>query len=425
MKILAKSFHGASKTVMIIVGLLLLLPASALAQDGLTPLFRFPSLQVQAGSELRLKVYFHNESDADFLGELPQSLALRFQDNGQKAVLVTAVEIESSPEQKIAPGEFIAKDYRLEIPNHYLGAVEVALAESPETAVLLSVKTSLPQPEQDAAVEVADTNQEDQKKQEGQEKQDHYPSLESLHSLYQPYVVNLSAYEPMFFLVGSDPEKSKFQISFKYRLFNPAGSLSQTFPWLRGLHFAYTQTSFWDLSSESAPFLDTSYKPGLFLLSSNWKNRPDWLQGFFVQAGVQHESNGRGEEFSRSTNMAYIEPIFVFFDPQTVLGLQLRPRFMMYIDNDDDTNPDLADYRGHAELEVKFGKASGLVSKTLLGFAEKGVSVQTDLTYPISKLLKSNFDIFFHLQYTNALAESLINYQKRSESLRLGVSFVR
>ena len=152
-----------------------------------------------------------------------------------------------------------------------------------------------------------------------------YPSLESLHSLYQPYVVNFSVYEPLYFLAGTDLSESKFQISFRYRLFNPAGSLSQRFPALSGFNFAFTQTSFWDLASDSAPFEDTSYKPEMFYLTRNWVTRPGWLKGLFFQGGFRHESNGRGEEFSRSTNTLYFKPIFTFYGAKSELGLQISP----------------------------------------------------------------------------------------------------
>ncbi len=49
----------------------------------------------------------------------------------------------------------------------------------------------------------------------------------------------------------SNPEDSKFQVSFKYRFFNKKGTLAQKYPWVKGFRFGYTQTSFWDLKSES------------------------------------------------------------------------------------------------------------------------------------------------------------------------------
>ncbi|WP_161947662.1 phospholipase A [Malonomonas rubra] len=392
------------------------LPFIANAQDQLSVILRFPAVQILPGEPLELRAYFYNESPAVFTGSLPETLAMRLQSADAAATLVTAVETEAGPPVNMAPGQFSSKTYRLVVPTVFAGTVEVVPLGHPESAVLLNAA----EPERVAAK--AKKAAETPSAAPGKE---HYPSLESLFSLYQPYVVNFSAYEPMYFLVGMNPEDSKFQISFKYRLFNPAGSLSQAFPWLRGLHFAYTQTSFWDLSSDSAPFEDTSYKPELFLLSSNWKNRPKWLRGLFFQTGIQHESNGRGEQFSRSTNTVYIKPILVFYDEKSALGLQVSPKLLTYINNNDTTNSDLADYRGFSELEIKFGKANGLVSTTQLRFAERGTSLQTDLTYPISKILKNNFDMFFQVQYSNSLAESLINYRQRSETLRLGLSFVR
>lgn len=385
----------------------------AVDQGQLVLMLKFPAVQIKAEEALNLKVYFCNESPALFTGVLPENLSLRMQSSGGSTFLVTAVEIEESDPIKIAPGQFTSKSYSLEVPAFFSGPVEVFLLGHPESATMFNAIYTPP------VVQKTDYEPKQPPPYE------YYPSLERLFSLYQPYVVNFSVYEPMYFLVGTDPGESKFQISFKYRLFNPSGSFSQMFPWLRGLHFAYTQTSFWDLASDSAPFEDTSYKPELFLLSSNLKSRPKWLQGLFFQAGVQHESNGRGERFSRSTNTAYIKSILVFYHARTALGLQLSPKLLAYFNNDDTTNPDLDEYRGNTELEIKFGKANGLVSTTHLRFAEKGTSLQTDLTYPISKLLKNNFDMFFHVQYSNALAESLINYRDRTETLRLGISFVR
>ena len=37
-----------------------------------------------------------------------------------------------------------------------------------------------------------------------------YHTMDALFTLYQPYLVNIEAYEPIYFLVGADPSKSKF-----------------------------------------------------------------------------------------------------------------------------------------------------------------------------------------------------------------------
>ncbi len=70
----------------------------------------------------------------------------------------------------------------------------------------------------------------------------------------------------------------------------------------QGAHFAYTQTSFWNLKSASKPFDDTSYKPELFFLSSGSSLFPTKINRLFIQTGYQHESNGRDGESSRATD---------------------------------------------------------------------------------------------------------------------------
>jgi phospholipase A1 len=252
-----------------------------------------------------------------------------------------------------------------------------------------------------------------------------YPTLDSFFTLYQPYLGNISAYQPIYFLVGTNPAKSKFQFSFRYRFFNPDGPLAQGHPWVNGLHFGYTQTSFWDLKSNSAPFEDTSYKPELFQLTRNLIAGPGVLQGLFIQAGFQHESNGRGEDESRSTNIFYVRPIMIFYRQPSRLGLQFSPRFWVYVDNSSDTNDDLPDYRGYFELETKAGKADSLVASARLRWAKEGGSVQLDLTYPLHQYLSDNVAVYLQAQYVNGLAESLLYYRERTDAFRLGLSFIR
>ena len=252
-----------------------------------------------------------------------------------------------------------------------------------------------------------------------------YQTLDTLFGLYQPYLGNISAYKPIYFLVGVNPEESKFQISFKYRFFNPEGPLAENHPWINGFNIAYTQTSFWDLKSDSKPFEDTSYKPEIFYLSSNIGGfMPDYGR-FFIQTGFRHESNGKGGDESRSTNYLYAEPSFVFFHEPSRLGFQIYPRLWTYVFNDSDSNPDLDEYRGYFELGMKVGKADSWVFESNLMWAKKGESIRLDFTYPLHRRLVSDLQLYLHAQYSNSLAESLINYQDRTQAIRIGFSIVR
>lgn len=269
-------------------------------------------------------------------------------------------------------------------------------------------------PDQDAGPETA-----------GNENEQKFQTLDELFALYQPYLNNISAYEPIYFLIGTSPEKSKFQISLKYRLFNTAGGLARKHQWLDDLYIAYTQTAFWDLTSASRPFEDTSYKPEFFYRSNNLAPAKWQSWRMFLQTGFQHESNGRGGEFSRSTNFLYLQPVFILFKEESLKGLQIAPRIWAYVANEEENNPDLKDYRGYFDLEIKTGRADSLVLESHLRYAAEGASWQFDLTYPLREFLGANLDIYLQAQYVNSLSESLLNYRERTQALRLGISVVR
>lgn len=247
---------------------------------------------------------------------------------------------------------------------------------------------------------------------------------EALFDLYQPYLDNIYGYKPVYFLFGVKPENTKFQLSLKYRFVNPKSFIAETYPWFRGFHIAYTQTSFWDLKGDSKPFDDTSYKPEFFFLSPNLFSGKGQSHLFF-QAGYEHESNGQAGDTSRSTNYLYVKPIYVFFHKKSDIGFQVAPKVWTYVVNSDSTNPDLDAYRGHFSLQFKAGRADSFVFDTKWTWAKKGHSIYMDLTYPMDNLLKANPQLFLHVQYVNALAESLLHYDERNEAVRIGLSIVR
>lgn len=252
--------------------------------------------------------------------------------------------------------------------------------------------------------------------------QTRYRDLDDLFTLYQPYLGNIGPYQPIYFLVGTEPEKSKFQLSLKYRFFNPNGSWGRSHPWLRGFHIAYTQTSLWDLESDSKPFEDTSYKPEFFYLTSNLNILGHSITNCFFQTGYQHESNGQGGLNSRATDMIYIRPIFILYHERSQLGISIAPKLWLYLSNEDKT---LKDYRGYFDLVVTCGKADSLVAQSSFRWAKEGPSVEVDLSYPLHQILFGNLDIYLQVQYTNALAETLLNFRKRTQALRIGFALVR
>lgn len=397
-------------TLLALVFPLLCLPV--IAQEVAAPLLRFPAQQMTAGQSTTFFAYFHNESSATLPLELPSSLMVELTTDSGTTRQVHAQAMPEPQPTTLLPGHFYRQEYQLVLPLDFSATLQVHLVEQAGASTLIDVS-----PADQLAVAVNHDTGDALPTIS-------YEALKDIESLYQSYTADLFTYEPIYFLVGSDPANSKFQLSFKYRLLNRSGSLSQKYPWLSGLFFAYTQTSFWDLASDSIPFNDTSYKPQLMIQTENL-SRSDVMAGFFVRSGLTHESNGRDGSGSRSTNYFYIKPMGVFYHQASRLGIMISPKFLVYINNDNDNNPDLPDYRGHIELETRIGRAHSLMLTTNLRFARNGTSVQTDLSYPIDRLLGNNLNVYLHLQYSNSLAESLVDYQKRTETFRLGLSFFR
>jgi len=243
-------------------------------------------------------------------------------------------------------------------------------------------------------------------------------------AITRAFAGRLAPHEPIYFIYGPDAPAVKFQISFKYKLFGLGGGGENSIP--RSLEFGYTQRSLWDINGNSSPFYDTSYMPELFVESlgaAPGKNN-GWFTWLGYQAGFKHESNGRDGSVSRSLNTVFFRPAFAFgsLDRWSLIVL---PEFYGYIGGLSD-NPDLKEYRGYGKLRLILGRSDGL-ALMFTGLAGKDFNhetVQLDLTIPVrNKFL--DLQTYFLVQYFNGYGESLLSYNKSSETVRAGISFVR
>ncbi len=389
--------------------LLMSLPISIHA-DPLEILVASPKQAPVSGTPMIFSVYYHNTGEQPIPVPYGQELDCRLiSDDLTVETRARKIDPEIPGSAVIGVRGYVKVRYMLRLPDDVHGQVQLQILQFEDAGLYLAVRKEQP---------------EDKKSLSWLPRTADEP-LDALIELYQPYVKNISFYEPMYFLVGADPEYSKFQLSLKYRLFNPEKPFLQKHPWMKGFHFGYTQTSFWNLASDSAPFEDTSYKPELFYITDRLKTKIPALDGLFLQTGLRHESNGRGGESSRSTNIAYIEPIFIFYNEQRRTGIKVTPKVWTYFGNEDENNPDIERYRGYFNLGITFGKADSMVIDTKFWWAAEGASIQVDATYPLHTLFFSDLDLYFQVQYANRLAESLLNYTRRTDVFRLGFAIVR
>ena len=373
--------------------------AAALAQEeGLELILVGPGQDPRAGEELVLQVYFHNLKSVAYSTRAHDELEFKWISDREGGEMVVGGRVLDAAPFLIPPKSFAKREYRIPVPLQASGIVKLCLAQETANPVFFRVEPRL----------------------EGQ------LSGQEAEKSYYRMADNLTPYAPMYFLFGVDPgtEKSSFQLSFKYQLFNSSGELGQVAPWVDGFHFAYTQKSLWDLDSESAPFEDTSYKPEFFYRFDKIDLGIPWIKVFGLQAGVQHESNGRGGDASRSTNYAYVQP-FVAVDLGEDYYFSLSPKVWAYVNNSHEDNPDVADYRGYFELDLGLGRADGFNLNGLYRNGDKGGSLQVDLSYPLTQVLDGNVNLYLYAQYFSGYAETLLNYNERNDIFRLGVAIVR
>ena len=317
----------------------------------------------------------------------------------------------------IVPGAFVRREYLSTMPNSITGRVVIEFPGLKANRVVLDVEAPAPvaiAPEKGTDPFFTRFIKEVEPEEPGKG--------------FDPgwfFQEHISGYEPFYFIAGTKSPNAKFQISFAYQLLDNEGWLATNAPALKGFHIAYTQSSLWDWNAASAPFYDTSYKPEVFY---SWERvvggQPtNWFQ-LDLQGGLRHASNGKDGISSRSMNIAYLRPTFAF-GRDDGLQLTLQPRVWTYL-GDLSGNPDIADYRGYADLRTIVGWQRGLQLSALgqLGRDGNHGGLQLDLTYPTMRFFGS-FSMYLDVQYFTGYGESLLGYNKKSDEFRVGFSLYR
>lgn len=207
--------------------------------------------------------------------------------------------------------------------------------------------------------------------------------------------------------------ETTFQISFKKDVFH------NVFGYGENIGFAYTQRNWWQITEDSAPFRETNYLPEVYVQVPN-QNRDSMLKG--AQFGFLHESNGQGdaEGKSRSWNRLYLEGYFNYKDSYIV------PRVWYRIPEakSKDDNRHIENYLGYGDLSIFIPYEKSLVKLLLrnnLKFSGSNHGAfQVDWTYPLGET-----GLFGYIQYFNGYGESLIDYNKKTNRLGIGVALSR
>ena len=223
-------------------------------------------------------------------------------------------------------------------------------------------------------------------------------------------------YKDTYFIVGTKVpgvptaynSDVKFQISFAIRLTNAV------LPWNSFLFLSYTQKTFWNVFQESLPMGDINFNPAI-----GW-TKPFFNQGRYVgklSLILEHESNGRAGEDSRSWNR-------VSFSGMAMIDewLMVHAKFWIPI-IDSGNNRDICKYSGIYQSGVVLTTPN---KKFTFGFTwvKRGnFKLDFNTIWEVSWLISKKTNINLFAQYYNGYGEDLLHYNQFRSMLRVGLVF--
>ncbi len=233
----------------------------------------------------------------------------------------------------------------------------------------------------------------------------------------------LDVHEALYAVIGhhGGETTARFQLSFRYRLVNADSPAARQLPGLEHLHAGFTQTSLWNLSAESRPFEDTTFRPSLF-----WEGQ--WPQPGahpeHLRVGYEHASNGQADTRSRGIDTLFIWP--AWFLPAGARELVITPKAYIYVSKDR-MNPAIEDYRGYLDAMLQYGRADGWQIALLGRYGRAGkATLQIDLSHPLREAIASRTGGYLYVQAFSGYGETLQGFdQKKDFRLRFGFAIVR
>ena len=230
---------------------------------------------------------------------------------------------------------------------------------------------------------------------------------------YGPY---FGLYKDNYFTVGTAPFRKptamnsdvKFQISLAIRL------TDTVLPWDSFVFLMYTQKTLWNVFQNSMPMRDLNFNPGI-----------GWSKPFFSKDRyvgkltllVEHESNGRDGDESRSWNRISIYGSTIIDE-----WLMVHAKFWIPV-IDGMNNKDILDYCGIYQHGVVITTPNKKFSFGITSVKRKGWNLNFNTIFDFSWRVheKSNLNLF--AQYYNGYGENLLDYNQFHSRLRVGIIF--
>ena len=198
----------------------------------------------------------------------------------------------------------------------------------------------------------------------------------------------------------------KFQVSIGQRL------TKSTLPLGTYLYLFYTQKVMWNVLEKSMPMTDLNFNPGIGLA------KPLFVKNRFIGKVIlclEHESNGRDEDASRSWNKISLGAN-IMVDPM----LMVHGKFWIPI-VDGMNNKDILDYSGIYQVGLQMFSPNRRFNLGITLVKRRGWNLNYNSIIELSYRLWKRDNQFLFMQYYNGYGEDLLEYNKFHSQLRVGI----
>ena len=198
----------------------------------------------------------------------------------------------------------------------------------------------------------------------------------------------------------------KFQISFRQRV------TKSILPFHSHLFLSYSQKAMWNIFEESLPFHDLNFNPGIGFQA------PIFARGKLIGNAlimVEHESNGRDGEASRSWNKVSFSGA-ALIDPRLVV----HAKFWIPI-IDGQQNKDILKYSGIFQAGAQFLSTNKRWVADVTFVKRKGWNLNFNTIVNVGFRIRKKDNQFIMLHFYDGYGENLLDYNKYHCRLRLGL----
>lgn len=228
---------------------------------------------------------------------------------------------------------------------------------------------------------------------------------------HQPY---FGLYKDNYFIFGPaigpkmtrENTNAKFQVSIAQRL------TRSVLPFGTYLYLFYTQKVFWNVLQESLPMTDLNFNPGVGL------TKPLFVKDRYIGKltfMIEHESNGRDGEESRSWNKVSLAAN-IFVDKQLMVhGKAWIPII------DSSNNSDILDYSGIYQMGLQMISQNQRFTGSVTLVKRRGWNLNYNTIVELAYRFNRRDNQYFFLQYYNGYGEGLLDYNKFHSQLRVGI----